>query len=148
MDIATVFDPLAVRGDFVVSAGALASDQDLKTAVMISLFTNRRAEDDDQLPEASMSRQGWWADVFQPSRIGSRLWLLAREKQARQVVVRAREYAREALQWLIDDGVASQVLVTTEVVTQGVLGLQVEVIRNQAQPARFKFDLAWQQVRS
>lgn len=76
----------------------------LRSAV-ISLFTWRRAHPDD--PVDDEERYGWWGDTF-PSvsddRIGSRLWQLRRVKLTARTQQDAEFYAREALQWLIDDG--------------------------------------------
>lgn len=60
-------------------------------------------------------------------RIGSRLWLLGREKQLAEVVRRAKDYAEEALAWLIDDGVARRVSVTPSVPRQGWLWLEIRI---------------------
>lgn len=93
----------------------LDSAEPLVRAVMISLFTWRRANPDDDLP--GDLRQGWWGDAFPPvanDRIGSRLWLLSRAKLLPETAAKAREYAREALQWLVDDGVAARVDVEAE----------------------------------
>ncbi len=92
---------------------------DLKTAltrsVLISLFTWRRAADDDFLDDDE--RFGWWGDSFPTvadDRIGSRLWLLRRVKLTRQTQLDAEFYAREALQWLIDDGHCSAIEILSE----------------------------------
>lgn len=98
----------------LVDLGMMPSDP-LVRAVMISLFTWRRGQKGDTAP--GETRWGWWGDSYADvpeSRIGSRLWLLAREKITPEVVRRARDYAVEALQWLIDDGVASDVTVKSE----------------------------------
>lgn len=90
-------------------------DQPLIRAVLISLFTWRRANADDPLP--GLDRFGWWGDNFASEandRIGSRLWLLAREKMQQTTANRAKEYAEEALEWLINDGVAARVDVEAE----------------------------------
>jgi len=106
----------------------LASESGLRTAVLLSLFTDRRAEADDALDDDD--RRGWWADAY-PSidrdQFGSRLWLLRREKQMPQVLARAREYAEQALRWLIDDGIATRVTVTAEIVSTGMLGLGIAI---------------------
>ncbi|MFJ2364470.1 phage GP46 family protein [Pseudomonas sp. NPDC087697] len=93
--------------------------RDLKTAltrsVLISLFTWRRAADDDFLDDEE--RFGWWGDSFPTvadDRIGSRLWLLRRVKLTRQTQLDAEFYAREALQWLIDDGHCSAIEILSE----------------------------------
>lgn len=97
--------------DYALNAdGTMASESSLQSAVLISLLTERRAEDDDRLPYQPSSeypvpadRKGWVGDGFGGQRIGSRLWLLVREKQTTETKHRAIEYAREALQWLLDD---------------------------------------------
>lgn len=93
----------------------LDSAQPLVRAVIVSLFTWRRANPDDALP--GDLRMGWWGDTFPTvpnDRIGSRLWLLSRSTLTPETVAKAKEYAQEALQWLIDDGVAARVDVQAE----------------------------------
>ena len=148
MDIATNFDIEAGRSDYAVVNGSLESDADLQTAVIISLFTDRRAELDDILPDARGSLRGWWGDAMAPRRIGSRLWLLSREKQLQEVVNRAQEYTEEALAWMTEDGIAQQITVVAEIVRSGVCGLSIQIDRNRAQPAVFRYELVWNQLRS
>lgn len=87
----------------------------LTRAVLISLFTWRRAAADDALDDEE--RFGWWGDSFPTvadDRIGSRLWLLRRVKLTHQTQGDAEFYARQALQWLIDDGHVSAIDIRTE----------------------------------
>lgn len=106
---------------------------DLKSALTraaeISLFTWRRAADDDALDDDQ--RYGWWGDSF-PSvaddRIGSRLWLLRRVKLTRQTQLDAEFYAREALQWLIDDGHCNAVEILSERLDAQRLNLRTVLI--------------------
>lgn len=133
--------------DFAIEANDLATDDGLETAVSLSLFTDRRAEDGDALPSGDADRRGWWGDDFPAvdgDRMGSRLWLLARSKQTPDVLERAREYAREALAWLVEDGVAASVDATAEVVRTGFLGLTVTVYRPSGQSTRFRYDYNWE----
>lgn len=105
--------------------GALADDAGLKTAVVLSLFLDARARPDDG---AQGHRRGWLGDAFTPEdRMGSRLWLLTREKQTEETRRRAEDYATEALAWLLDEGLATDVAVTAQWVARGVLGLQVAI---------------------
>ncbi len=62
-----------------------------------------------------------------PVPLGSRLWLLAREKQLPAVMRKAEAYARQALQWLIDDGIAASVSVTASSPQRGWLWLDILV---------------------
>lgn len=131
--------------DLALQGARLATDEGLKTAVVVSLFTDRRARPDDPLPHGSADRRGWWGDSaasLDGDRIGSRLWLLSREKQLPEVLARAEEYAREALQWLVEDGVARRVEVEATAPRHGVLALAV-VIERPAATDRFAFDYVW-----
>lgn len=132
--------------DLVMAAPQLEQDDGLETAVLISLFTDRLAGVDDVLPDDSGDRRGWFGDSFADvdgDLIGSRLWLLAREKQLPVVLQRAREYARESLQWLIEDGIARSVDVQAEFARLGVLALTVDVVRAVDGPVRFRFETFW-----
>ncbi|TCS37493.1 phage gp46-like protein [Paucimonas lemoignei] len=144
MDIETFWDPVNARGDWrLASGGLLSGAHDLKTAALISLFTWRRARPDDVLPDPSMRRKGCWIDAITRREMGSRLWLLQREKQTRVVVLRAKEYAEEALAWLVEDGVCSSVEVVAEITAPGVLGLQCIFMRDNKPTMKFQFDFAW-----
>lgn len=131
-DIRTVWDVAAARGDWLVEPPDLAHDRDLETAVLISLFTDRLAEPDDALPDPlDRDRRGWWGDTGPSPRdpIGSRLWLLAREKQTNDVRLRAEDYAREALAWMVEDGVADAVDVEASWTRLGMLEVAVTITR-------------------
>lgn len=144
-DVALRWDTDLFGADLALDGAALATDDGLKTAVIISLFTDARARDDDPLP-AEGDRRGWWGDAepaVAQDVIGSRLWLLSREKRLPSVVARAREYAEEALAWLIADGVASAVAVQAEAIGEHTLGLLVEITRP-AGPGRLRFDFVWE----
>jgi phage gp46-like protein len=122
-DLALVLSPDGTRFDIAVSGYDLAAESGLRSAVILSLYTDRRAEADDVLPDGTDNRRGWWADP----KLGSRLWLLTRAKETDDVLARAREYAIEALTWLLDDKVASAVDAKSEWVRRGVLGLTVTI---------------------
>jgi len=144
-DLALRWDNALFQADLALDFGKLATDDSLRTAVIISLFSDARAESDDPLPDAGGDRRGWWGDAFAGGGrgIGSRLWLLDREKITREVVGRARDYAREALQWLVDDGVASAVSVDAEAQPPAVLAIGVTIDRPGG-PARQRFDFVWE----
>lgn len=96
---------LTVNGKRTCASAPL---EPLTRAVVISLFTWRRAEPDDNADVP----MGWWGDTWpavQNDRYGSRLWLLQRSKLTNQLVQTVRGYIRECLQWMIDDGVVSRI---------------------------------------
>jgi len=109
----------------------------LVRAVVISLFTWRRANPDDDLP--ADLRMGWWGDSFPAvpgDRIGSRLWLLSRAKLLPETLARAKEYAEEALRWLVEDGVAARVEVEVERQGLTTLALACRIYRSDATGSR------------
>ena len=133
--------------DLAIDGYQLAEDDGLQTAVIDSLFTRRRANPDDTLPDpANTDRGGYWGDAWPPAPgdlRGSRLWLLRREKQTREAMNRAEEFAKEALAWMVEDGVARQVDATASNPTDGVLALDVTIYRATSAPSRYRFQTFW-----
>lgn len=120
-------------------------DNPLARAVIISLFSWRRANEDD---EVDGDRQGWWADTYADipgDQTGSRLWLLLRQKITSETARLAEEYAEEALQWLIDDGVASRVNVEAERWEGGRdrVDLKVTVVKPDGDGISIRFQDVW-----
>lgn len=134
-------------GELVLSGFDLARDDGLETAVIISLFTDRRASPEQipvELPQDDL--RGYWGDISNatPSdQTGSQLWLLAREKQLPQVLGRAQQYCREALTWMIEDLVATRVEVTAEFIAQGWMLILVDIFRPTGSPVRYRFNYEW-----
>lgn len=149
-DIRTAFIDFATGADLVLDRALLGDDDGLLTAVLLSLFTDRQARPDDVLPNADHAdddRRGWWGDEVNSDvsdRIGSRLWLNQASKALPEVLVRDREYALEALQWMIDDGIASRVEVNAISPRQGVRALVVSIHRPDQPVARFQFENFWE----
>jgi len=126
------YDNVDQVADLVLGKTNLETDQGLETAVFISLFTDRQADPDDEIPDGTEDRRGWWADRFTEDEgdlIGSRLWLLSRSKTVTTILAQAETYAEEALDWLIEDGIASSVSATAEKLSTFVLALTIEITR-------------------
>jgi phage gp46-like protein len=119
----------------------------LLRSVVISLFTWRRAGPDDPLDDDE--RYGWWGDTF-PSvaddRIGSRLWLLRRVRLNAATRRDAEFYAREALQWLLDDGLVLAIEIITEQVEITRLNLGVVLTVSTGQTVRLNASDQWQVI--
>jgi phage gp46-like protein len=134
-------------GALLLSGFDLERDDGLQTAVIISLFTDRRASPEQiqaELPQNDL--RGYWGDIANatPSdQTGSLLWLLAREKQLPQILGRAQQYCREALAWMVDDLVATRVEVTAEFVAQGWMLILVDIFRPAGSPVRYRFNYEW-----
>lgn len=145
-DLALFWDAEAFTADLGQDGAGLATEQGLKTAIIVSLFTERRARADDVLPEEGADRRGWWGDVaaaVEGDQIGSRLWTLRRSKMTAKVVEAAREMCVEALNWLVEDGVASAIEVTTAAMKPDTLAIGVVIVRPTG-PNRQRFDFVWE----
>ena len=144
-DIAIVWN--ANHGEFALNdvGDDFDTDAGLETAVIISLFTDRRAGENDELPATETDRRGWWGNTLQDAddEIGSKLWLLCREKQLPVVMRRAEEYARESLRWFVRDRVASKVEVIASNPRPGWLLLDIVIHRPTNEKLNFKYDYNW-----
>lgn len=148
-DLALLWNPDLSAADLALAQGALVADDGLRTAILISLFTDARAPAGAELPERGDDRRGWWGDQFaaagsatEADAIGSTLWLLRRAKHLPGVVEQARQAAEAALGWLLRDGVASSVTVQAETLNSSTLALAVELDRP-AGPGRQRYDYTW-----
>lgn len=132
--------------DFAIEDDDLATDEGLRTAVFLSLFLDRRANDDDVLPDGSGDRRGWWGDEFEEvegDRIGSRRWLLDRSKNVPGLAGRLEDIDREALAWLLEDGVASSIDVVVTI-TSALLTEVITIHRPRGDDVEFKFAHTWE----
>lgn len=139
------WEPSACTADMAIVNDDLATEEGLRTASVLSLFLDRRAEDDDPLPAIGGDKRGWWADQFAAvpgDRMGSRLWLLDRAARRADIVPRALAYAKEALAWMLDDKVAASIDVTAETSTLGLL-FAITIHRPQGDPVSFRYAHVW-----
>lgn len=144
MDVQLDFNNETFLSDLALNGPDLATDEGLRTAIVVSLFTHKRAPATHQLPEGDDDPRGFWGDVAPPGGVegdetGSHLWLLGREKQTEETRVRADEYCRQALAWLVEDRIADRVEIETEWVARGRLGIGVTVFRPNSVPANYNF---------
>lgn len=146
-DLALTWNEAAGAADLSLIDSDLASDLAIETAVLLSLELDRRCEDDDVPPSGvATDRRGWWADEFavvEGDRIGSRLWLLDRSARTNEVVLRAEQYAREALQWMIDDRVASSIDFTIDPKPADRMFIFIRVNRPGKDPLSLRYAHVW-----
>lgn len=157
-DIALVWSNATGDADLSFIDSDVASDRDLETAVLLSLFTDRRANDDDVPPSGdAKDRRGWWGDAFadvEGDLFGSRIWLLNRSKLTNETVLLATQYAKEALQWMLDDQVIASVGVDVSMLgglgngglPQKGLLFAVTLPRPGRDPVTFRFAHVWDHV--
>ena len=111
---------------------------------MTSLQVNRQDVD----PGESDLR-GWWGDTLANRPLGGRLWTLGRAKATDENIRRARDFAMEALAWLMSDGIAGALNVAAVRIdgdgSGATLRLDIDIVRAGATnaPTRLSFDFLW-----
>ena len=142
-DITVSWQPSTGNGDWSLVGSQLQTGNDLQSAVYISLFTDRVANPDDVISDGSNDPRGWHGDAGQDVVIGSRLWLLSRAKQNVDTLNRAKDYAAEALKWLIDDGVVGKFDITDEWTAASMLGMNVIAYSPDGNASALQFFWNW-----
>ena len=149
MDIALVYSQELQAFNLLVQDGKILTEEGLRTAVVLSLFTDARALADDDIPSGDQDPRGWWGDAYAQvpgDRIGSRLWLLSRSKKLPRTAQEAKSLAEEALAWLVQDRIASSVSVEAVLEPRGAvtdLSLGVKVYRPGLAPSTYRFQNLW-----
>lgn len=122
------------EGDLVLGTESLLLDDTLTNAIIISLFTDLRVDNE----------RGWWGDSYQDGTpMGSKLWMLSRAKQLPEILDDAQLYANQALQWLVDDGVAKSVQVIASNPQMSVLLLEILVVLPDGSTEQRTFRANW-----
>lgn len=110
-DFALVYDPVNRRADYAFDGTDFGFDTTPASAMVFSLFVDRRARPDDPLPAEVMdwsrpstlsAKRGWVGDFLSATGglAGSRLWLLKRRKATERTRQDGVGYASEGLQWM------------------------------------------------
>jgi len=118
--------------DLAIEDGDLALDAGLRTAVLVSLFSDARIPSPEELPYGETNPRGWWADTFENARTGSLLWTIERAKITTETINTIRDSIETALAWLLEGGIVDDVQVTVTRLNTDSLIARIEVTRGQA----------------
>ena len=134
---------------------------DLAAAVFVSVHTDARIEPHELAP-GEFDRRGWWGDSFpevEGDTWGGKLHLEQRGKIGAAIdrdapgvttpeAIRSR--IADALQWMVEDGVAAVVTVTAEL-RADARGVDVLIVINRARggdPVSLRYSLVWEELRN
>lgn len=154
--IVQIKSPFDIALDWMLTPMQMLDEtQELATAVIVALGTDRLALVDDVLPDLdSVDRKGWWGDldaevIWGGWTIGVRTWLLTRAKITGpediegSTVARAEFYVREALRPFIERRVASRVDVLAERVGLDRIDVQAVIFRGPLPSIELRYQLLW-----
>lgn len=134
-------------GTIEVEDGDLIRDAGLETAILLSIFTDKRATQEAVEIAGVSDLRGWWGDGFSGiagDQIGSFLWLLERAKIVPQMLTQAESYIRDALAWMLEDGLVKSI--SASVIRAGLEGIQLDIIvqrPERSEVVTFKYYYNW-----
>lgn len=122
----------------------LTSGDDLITAVMVSLLSDRVANDDWSY---SRDKRGWWGDAEISSPLGSRLWQLSilPVNDDQTYLAMAEGYVTEALEWLIEDSVCKEITCTASFLDSQKTKLNLDVKLTKPDDSVIRYGYVWDQ---
>jgi len=119
--------------------GDIKTEDSFDTAILVSLFTDRRASSAEILP--SHRRRGWIGNESTPGiEIGSKLWLFEQSRITATSLSGIADAAQECLQWMVDQRIAKSVTANATSTSTGV-ALDIEITRPNSNVERRHFDL-------
>lgn len=130
--------------DIAVEGAVLLRDPTFETSILISLFSDARADNNDTLPGTFIFRRGWFGSIVLGFTFGSKLWLLGRSKLDETTFRLAEQYAKDALAWMIQDGIAESVEAFASKGGNRQLDFTVIVNRKNTSNTFFRFYVNWE----
>lgn len=124
----------------IISTGDIRSEDFFDTAIIVSLFAERRANES----EVAESRQqrGWIGNESTPGfEMGSKIWLYEQSRLTKTILNGIEIAARESLQWLVDDEFAIRITKVKAIATTTGINLEIVITRPNSQVDRRYFDL-------
>lgn len=112
--------------DLVLNNSEIQTDESLRMPVLVSLFTDARCEK-NEIPKGQTSQKGFWGDAILGEKTGSKLWLLDKSKLNNETLIKYKEYAQDALKWMITDGIAKEIKITSEYNLKNELILLIQI---------------------
>jgi phage gp46-like protein len=124
-DIKLIKDEDISTFDIAITNGDIDTVDNFDSAINASLLLDARASSPLISPERS---NGWLGNLATPVRdrqLGSLLWLLSQARLTQTNVNEAVDYARKALNWLVEDGICKNVTVSGEIIPR--LGIRLTI---------------------
>ena len=124
----------------IASDGDIETDDFFDTAMSISLFSDRRANESEV--QNSFLRRGWIGNESTPGiEIGSKIWLYEQARLTRTTLNDIATVARESLQWMVEDGYAISIDAVDAVLYNNGIRLEITITRANSKVEKRFYDL-------
>lgn len=134
--------------DIDIVDGQIDLVDNFDTALQMAVYCERRADGSEVLP--SFLRRGWWGNTISNRlgfEIGSKIWILYQSRLNQDVVNKLAVYAKEATDWLVEDGYLEKVEINVEQNSDTSVRLNFILYRSNSQVESLFFDL-WNNTQS
>jgi phage gp46-like protein len=152
---AVTLDWLKTTNALLPAQNGLDETQALATAVTIAFCTDRLAETSDTLPiPGSTDRKGWWgddgaADIWNGWPVGSRFWLMKRDKitdsnySGGSTSARAIAFANQCLQPFVDAKIISDFDIDVAQASRNAVDVTATLYRGPLPAISLQFQSLW-----
>ena len=120
--------------------GDIATEDFFDTAILMSLFCERRASS-SEMP-VSHYRRGWIGNESTKGfEIGSKVWLFEQSRLTRKTLNGINSVVREGLQWMIDENIALEIAVSSELGENNTIAVEITITRPSSKVEKRYFEL-------
>lgn len=141
-DAVLTIDPVTQLYDINIDAqGDIETADFFDTSILYSIFGERRANKDEVLD--ARFRRGWIGSEGKDFENGSKIWLFEQSRITATNLARISDEVKKSLQWLVDDGIATSLIVdgVTVDTNRNKLVLTLDIRRSSDKVERRFFDL-------
>lgn len=132
-------------GDIDITGYELHRDPGFETSIILSLFSDARADRGDVLPGTIKNKAGWWGSALFGRQFGSKLWLLQRATLDNSTMRLYEQYSKDALKWMVDDQIAEEITAEATRTGPNRVDLAMTIKRKNNTSVSFRFYVNWEE---
>lgn len=129
--------------DIRINGENLVRDPGLENSILISLFSNGRADSRDAIPNEEDKLGGWWGDTLLETPFPSKLWTLGRTKINDTTIALVEQFTKDALGWMEEDRLADIISATATRTGVNIITTEVRIAQPGGSTIYFKYYVNW-----
>jgi phage gp46-like protein len=126
--------------DLVLGEQDFETVDGMETTIAVLLFTDARAAP-SEVPDPE-KRRGWVGNILRSSELGGMLWLMTQARNTQEVRNKIVKWARNSLQPLLDEGMASEIIATVDQTDPRGIRLSINIIVKNGESTKYPYWLA------